>query len=134
MKRFLILSIVLTALITPTVFASTPETNQKNDVIKVSEANYKELTTKHELLVIDFWAPWCGPCRTLAPTIEALATEFAGEVAIGKCNVDDNSKLTSYFSIRSIPTICFIKNGKLVDSHIGLCNKETLKAKIEHWK
>ena len=134
MKRFLILSVVLTALVAPTILASNPETTEKSNVIKVTEANYKELSKNNKLLVIDFWAPWCGPCRALTPTIEALATEYAGSVAIGKCNVDDNRKLASYFGIVSIPAIFFIKNGKWVDSHIGYCNKETLKAKIERWK
>ena len=134
MKRFFMLSVVLTILVTPTIFAASPDTAEKSKVIKVTEANYKELTKNNELLVIDFWAPWCGPCRALAPIIEELATEYAGSIAIGKCNVDDNTQLASYFGIVSIPAIYFIKNGKLVDSHIGYCNKATLKAKIEHWK
>ena len=134
MKRFFMWSVVLTILVTPTIFAASPDTAEKSKVIKVTEANYKELTKNNELLVIDFWAPWCGPCRALAPIIEELATEYAGSIAIGKCNVDDNTQLASYFGIVSIPAIYFIKNGKLVDSHIGYCNKATLKAKIEHWK
>ena len=134
MKKFLIFAVLLTVLTTPTVLASSPETAEKGNVLKVTEANYKELTKNNELLVIDFWAPWCGPCRALTPTIEALANEYVGKVAIGKCNVDDNSQLASYFGIVSIPAIFIIKNGKWVDSYIGYCEKDVLKAKIEKWR
>ena len=134
MKKFLIFAVLLTVLTTPTVLASSPETAEKGNVLKVTEANYKELTKNNELLVIDFWAPWCGPCRALTPTIEALANEYVGKVAIGKCNVDDNTQLASYFGIVSIPAIFIIKNGKWVDSYIGYCEKDVLKAKIEKWR
>lgn len=134
MKKFLIFAVLLTVLTTPTLLASSPETAEKGNVLKVTEANYKELTKNNDLLVIDFWAPWCGPCRALTPTIEALANEYVGKVAIGKCNVDDNTQLASYFGIVSIPAIFIIKNGKWVDSYIGYCEKDVLKAKIEKWR
>lgn len=118
----------------PAAFASSPDTNEKSDVIKVTNVNYDALTKEHKLLVVDFWAPWCPPCRALTPIIEELATDYKGKVGIGKCNVDENRELTKQFGISSIPAIFFIKGGKIVDSHIGYCEKKVLKEKIDKWK
>ena len=118
----------------PAAFASSPDTNEKSDVIKVTNVNYDALTKEHKLLVVDFWAPWCPPCRALTPIIEELATDYKGKVGIGKCNVDENRELTNQFGISSIPAIFFIKGGKIVDSHIGYCEKKVLKEKIDKWK
>ena len=118
----------------PAAFASSPDTNEKSDVIMVTNVNYDALTKEHKLLVVDFWAPWCPPCRALTPIIEELATDYKGKVGIGKCNVDENRELTKQFGISSIPAIFFIKGGKIVDSHIGYCEKKVLKEKIDKWK
>ena len=131
-KLALVLAFMFVAM--PMAFASTPETTEKSAVIKVTNDNFKALTAKHDLLVVDFWAPWCPPCRALGPHIEALATEYAGKVGIGKCNVDENRELTQQFGISSIPAIFFIKKGKIVDQHLGYCEKSVLKAKIDKWK
>ena len=133
MKKLALLMAFLVAVM-PMAFASMPDTTEKSATIKVTNDNYNALVDKHDLLVIDFWAPWCGPCRALAPTLEALASEYKGKVAIGKCNVDENRTLTSNFGVRGIPAIFFIKNGKVVDSQVGLCDKAVLKAKIEKWR
>ncbi|MBQ2027196.1 MAG: thioredoxin [Alistipes sp.] len=117
----------------PTLSAATPESST-SPVIKVTNSNYNELIAKHQLLVVDFWASWCGPCRAIAPIIEELAQEYKGKVAIGKCNVDENRSLTNSFGVQGIPAIYIIKNGKVVDEQIGYCNKDTLKAKIEKWR
>ena len=118
----------------PAAFASSPETNEKSDVIKVTNSNYDALTKEHKLLVVDFWAPWCPPCRALTQIIEELATDYKGKVGIGKCNVDENRELTNQFGISSIPAVFFIKGGKVVDSHLGYCEKKVLKEKIDKWK
>ena len=81
-------------------------------------------------LVIDFWAEWCGPCRMVAPLIDELATEYAGRVTIGKCDVDENNDLAVKFAVRNIPTILFIKGGQIVDKQIGACPKSTLVDKL----
>ena len=133
MKKLVIALAFIFALM-PAAFASSPETSEKSDVIKVTNANYDALTKEHKLLVVDFWAPWCPPCRALTPIIEELATDYKGKVGIGKCNVDENRELTKQFGISSIPAIFFIKGGKIVDSHIGYCEKKVLKEKIDKWK
>ena len=133
MKKFAIVLAFIFAAV-PMAFASTPETAENSAVIKVTNENFTALTAQHDLLVVDFWAPWCPPCRALGPHIEALATEYAGKVGIGKCNVDENRELTKQFGVSSIPAIFFIKKGKIVDQHLGYCEKEVLKAKINKWK
>jgi thioredoxin 1 len=81
--------------------------------------------------VVDFWAEWCGPCRLVAPIIDELSSEYQGKVTIGKLNVDHNPQVSMQFGIRSIPTLLFIKDGKVVDKHVGTATKATLKQKID---
>jgi thioredoxin 1 len=97
-----------------------------------TDANFEaEVLKSDKLSVVDFWAPWCGPCLALGPTIEALATEYSGKVNIGKVNVDENSELSMRYDIISIPCILFIKNGEVVDRVTGLANKATFENKIK---
>ena len=132
MKRILMMAVMLVVMAAP-AFASGRSNDSASDsaVLKVTNENYKALTEKNQLLVVDFWASWCGPCRAIAPIVEELAAEYKGKVAIGKCNVDENRELTSSFGVRGIPAIYFIKNGKVVDEQIGYCDKDALKAKID---
>ena len=128
------IAMLLVVMVAPATFAAEPQNATKaetTDVLKVTNDNYKALAAQHKLLVVDFWASWCGPCRAIAPIVEELASEYKGKVAIGKCNVDENRDLTSSFGVRSIPAIYFIKNGKVVDEQIGYCDKDALKAKID---
>ena len=97
----------------------------------INDANYAELAADGKLLVIDFWAEWCGPCRMMGPIVEKLAEEFEGKANIGKCNVDEANDVPVKFSVRNIPTIVFIKGGEVVDKHVGAINKADLKAKID---
>lgn len=126
-KLVLMLALIIATL--PTAFATTPAEN--TPVLKVTNSNFEQLASTNKLLVIDFWAPWCGPCRALTPIIEELAKEYAGKVAIGKCNVDENRELTGRFGVQGIPAIFLLKNGKIVDQQVGYCQKDVLKAKIE---
>ncbi len=99
--------------------------------IEITDANYEQYANSGKLVVIDFWAPWCGPCRSIAPMIEELAKEYEGKAVVGKLNVDDNSETCEKFGIRNIPTILFVKNGNVVDKQVGAVPKNTLTAKIE---
>jgi thioredoxin 1 len=97
----------------------------------ITDENYKEVLNGDKPVVLDFWAEWCGPCRMVAPIIDDLAVEYAGQVAIGKVDVDDNNDIVAEFGIRNIPTILFFKNGVLVDKQVGAAGKEAFVEKIE---
>lgn len=97
---------------------------------EITDANFAEIT-KAGAVVVDFWAPWCGPCRMVSPIIDELAGEYEGKVVIGKVNVDDNPGVSASQSIRNIPTILFFKDGQLVDKQVGAISKPDLKAKVE---
>lgn len=98
--------------------------------LSITSENLQGLLDSGQPLVIDFWAEWCGPCRMVAPLIDELATEYAGRVTIGKCDVDENNDLAVRFAVRNIPTILFIKGGQIVDKQIGACPKSTLVDKL----
>ncbi len=100
--------------------------------IEIKDSNYKEVAAKEGLLVLDFWATWCGPCRALSPVMTEIAKEYDGKgVTVGKVNCDDNEDLSAEFSIRNIPTLLFIRNGEVKDKVVGLLPKEEIKAKID---
>ena len=96
-----------------------------------TDANVKEEINSGKVVVVDLWAEWCGPCRSIAPAIEELAAEYEGKAAIGKYNVDEDNELSSEYSVRSIPTILFFKDGKLADKQVGASSKAAIKAKID---
>lgn len=97
-----------------------------------TDANYADLlkNTK-ELIVIDFWAEWCGPCKMIAPSVEELANEYEGKALIGKCDVDDNNEIAVNYGIRNIPTLLFIKNGEVVERLVGALPKAKIAEAIE---
>ncbi len=97
----------------------------------ITSANIEEVLAEPGLLVIDFWAVWCGPCRILSPVVDELAAEFEGRATIAKCNVDDCEDVAVRFGIRNIPTLVFVKNGEVVDRTVGVVPKQDLKARIE---
>jgi thioredoxin 1 len=92
-----------------------------------TDANFKaEVLDSTEPVLVDFWAPWCGPCLRLAPTIEELAGEFEGKVRIGKMNTDENNVTPTQYNIQGIPTVILFKGGKAVDRQVGLVPKDKL--------
>ena len=100
--------------------------------IEVTDATFKqEVLEATPLTVVDFWAPWCGPCRMIAPVIEELASEYTGRVKFVKVNTDDNFESSSRYGIRGIPTIGFFKGGQLVDTVVGAVPKKTLQTTID---
>jgi thioredoxin 1 len=101
------------------------------NVVEVTDQNFQEVTGAAGLSMVDFWAVWCGPCRVVAPIVEQLADEYAGKVTVGKLDVDNNQRTATQFNVRSIPTILFFKEGKMVDQVIGAVPRAALESKIK---
>jgi len=100
--------------------------------IHLTEQNFDEaLTANPGLMMVDFWAEWCGPCKAIAPVLEDLARESSGTITLAKVNVDENPGLAARYGIRSIPTILFVKQGKVADQVIGAVPKTQLKKKLD---
>lgn len=99
--------------------------------LAITDQNFEELAGQGKLLVVDFWATWCGPCMMVGPIIEELAHENEGKAIVGKCDVDANSELPGRFGIRNIPTVLFIKGGEVVDKLVGAQSKQTYQATID---
>ncbi|MDA8692613.1 thioredoxin [Saprospiraceae bacterium] len=96
-----------------------------------TDTNFQESALDSDkLVVVDFWAEWCGPCRMVSPIIDELSTEYEGKAVIGKVNVDHNSEISTKYGVRSIPTILLIKNGEVVEKHVGATTKAVLEEKM----
>lgn len=99
--------------------------------LEITDSNYKEILASNQLVVVDFWATWCGPCKMVGPIIDELATQYDGQAVIGKCDVDDNTDMAAAYGIRNIPTVLFFKNGEIVGKQVGAAPKATFAQKIQ---
>jgi thioredoxin 1 len=102
------------------------------NVLDFNDDNFQtEVVDSQEPVLVDFWAPWCGPCKMLAPTIDQLATEYAGKVRIGKVNTDESPKVASQHQINAIPTVMLFKGGKVVERFVGVTPKAKFAAALD---
>lgn len=98
---------------------------------EVTDSNIQELLASANPVVIDFWAPWCGPCKMMLPIVDELDKQYEGRVTIGKLNVDENPDTCEQYGIMNIPTMLFFKNGELVNRHVGACRKPDLEKIVD---
>jgi thioredoxin 1 len=103
-----------------------------SNAVEVTDATFKNEIESHKgLAVVDFWAPWCGPCRIVGPVLDELAKEYDGRAKVAKVDVDQNQSLSQKYGVRSIPLILFFKDGKVVDQVLGAVSKAHLAAKFQ---
>lgn len=101
-------------------------------LLKITDENFAtEVEQSEGLVMIDFWAVWCGPCRIIAPIVEQLAKDYEGKIRVGKLDVDANQRTATRFNVRSIPSVLFFRDGKLVDTVVGAVPRPALERKIE---
>ena len=93
---------------------------------EITDATFQATLAEGKPVVVDLWAPWCGPCRMMSPVMSELAEEYEGRVIVGKMNVDDNEEVPANFNVMNIPTLLFFKNGQLVNRHVGAARKADL--------
>jgi thioredoxin 1 len=97
----------------------------------LTDSNFASEVTKYPIMLVDFWAPWCGPCRMVSPIVEQLSREYSGRVAFGKVNVDENQRIATSFGIQSIPTLMIFKGSKAVDVMVGAMPKAQIEMKLK---
>ncbi len=104
------------------------------NVIEISDASFQKDVLESNLpVLVDFWAPWCGPCRAVAPVVEEIALAYDGKLKVAKCNVDDNPVTAGKFGIRAIPTLMLFKDGSLVEQVVGLASKSKLEELVKKY-
>mgnify|MGYP001473380472 FL=1 len=99
--------------------------------IEITDATLEDVLATDKLVVVDFWAEWCGPCKMIGPIIEQIGEEYKDKVVVGKVDVDDNDEAAAKYGIRNIPTVLFIKNGEVVDKVVGAGGKSLFTDKVE---
>ncbi len=105
---------------------------KKMALIHLSDGNFKAEVLQSNLpVLVDFWAPWCGPCKMVGPIVEELAREYANKIKVGKIDIDENPKIATKYGIMSIPTLMFFKGGQVIEQSVGALSKSDIKKKIE---
>jgi thioredoxin 1 len=108
------------------------ENSATSPTVTLDESNFeKEVTQSDQTVLVDFWAPWCGPCKMIAPLLDEIATEKAGSVKVAKVNVDDNQSLSVKYNVRAIPALLFFKNGQLRDQVVGMTTRKDLLGRLD---
>jgi len=105
--------------------------NYPTKPVEVTDTTFSDFVNQYPAVVVDCWAPWCGPCRMISPVIEELASDYAGKVVFGKLNVDENPAVASEYGIMSIPTLLFARKGEVIDRLIGAVPRQIIEAKIK---
>ncbi len=100
------------------------------NITTLSTVSFKPAISSGTPILVDFWAPWCGPCKMIAPILDELAVELAGKLQIGKLNIDENDGVAGEYGVRAIPTLLLFKDGQLIETFVGMVPKATLKEKI----
>ena len=108
------------------------ENSATSPTVTLDDSNFdKEVTQSDQTVLVDFWAPWCGPCKMIAPLLDEIATEKAGSVKVAKVNVDDNQSLSVKYNVRAIPALLFFKNGQLRDQVVGMTTRKDLLGRLD---
>ena len=108
------------------------ENSATSPTVTLDDSNFeKEVTHSDQTVLVDFWAPWCGPCKMIAPLLDEIATEKAGSVKVAKVNVDENQSLSVKYNVRAIPALLFFKNGQLRDQVVGMTTRKDLLGRLD---